>query len=137
MKLRTIAILIVIFVIFSQICIAKTEFDRFKDKFNTDYEIATCTTSYFYIVNDTLKTFKVKDTSGIYKGNSNSVTFKCRYKYNTIIHTHPNNYCEPSDVDLNFLKNSKSFTTSIIVCQKEYLVMIKRGTEIKQFHFQS
>jgi hypothetical protein len=137
MKLRNIAILIVICVILSQICIAKSEFERFKDKFNTDYEIGSCAKSYVFLQGDNLTTFRIKTMSGIQKGNDTFITIRCNWRFDTILHTHPNNYCEPSGLDLNTLKNSKSITTSIIVCQKEYLVMIKHGSEIKQFRFQS
>jgi hypothetical protein len=139
MKLRIIAILICIFVIVAaQICIAKTEFDRFKDKFNTNYEIATCAISYYFIQNGELKLFTIKHTSGIYSGNANNITYWCSWKYNTDIHTHPNGYCEPSKMDLDDLTNAKWKSVSVIYCGlNTFKVLIKSGKEIKQYNYQS
>lgn len=120
--------------IFSQICIANNDFQHFQSKWNDKYEIGTCAKSYYFIQNDNLTVFKIKKTSGIYKGTETNIEFRCFLRYDTMIHSHPNNYCEPSKIDLNFLKKSKWATVSIIVCEKESLILIKQGNEIKKVY---
>ena len=125
--------LLIILICLSVIVLANQDYERFQSKYNQEYEIATTGMSSFKIVNDTLIDLNVKTWSRIFKGNATYVEFKYKKTQNTVIHTHISDYCYPSNMDLDFLNNSKIMKLSIIICNKEILYMYKDNNEIKYF----
>jgi len=123
--------ILLIFLLLTPFCFASNHnFERFVDRYNNEYELASSGISSYYIINGTIQQLSVRLSGKIFVGNATFVSFRYKHKHNTIIHTHINNNCNPSRIDINAINSSKYIKTSIILCNNSYTLLVKQDKEI-------